>query len=88
MVLKRGDVYAVGIDKYLVVYDLGKVLNVLHIMRDTKNKANVLEINTMQGQILKVNPHMITPVKRTLLVNGDKIAQVDEKNLESIRTAI
>lgn len=84
MDINKGDVYAVGIDKYLVVHDLGEVLHVLNILRDTTNKVNLMEIKTVQGQLLKVNPYMLVRVKRELLTRGDKLANVDSATLESI----
>lgn len=88
MEIKNGDIYGVGLNKYLVVHNMGETLSVLDILRDTNNKVDILDIKTNQGQILKVNPYMVKLVKSELIVHGDKLANVDKSTLNSINELI
>nr|WP_145401522.1 hypothetical protein [Paenibacillus xylanexedens] len=84
MNINQGDIYSVGFDKYLVVRDMGEVLYVLNILTNTTNKVNVVEVRTIEGQLLKVNPRMMIRIKRETLTHADKLATVDADTFKSI----
>ncbi|WP_124115424.1 hypothetical protein [Paenibacillus xylanexedens] len=84
MEIKNGDIIGVGLNKYLVVHNMGETVSVLDILRDTHKKVDILDIETTQGQTLKVNPYMIKMVKSDSIIHGDKLANVNETTLNSI----
>ncbi|WP_339304500.1 hypothetical protein NST33_18355 [Paenibacillus sp. FSL L8-0435] len=88
MDIKNGDIIGVGLNKYLVVHNMGETLSVLDILRDTHKKVDIMDIKTIQGQVVKVNPYMLKIVKSESIVYGDKLASVDKAILSSINRLI